>query len=109
MRFRATKASRLDGLIRALGGTAAMARMFGRHPSTVSRWRTGERPLPAEVALRMRRLAENISQEMIRLACEMQADVRQGEDRTARGRAARMRAFNEAARARRLRRARLSG
>ena len=89
--------SRLDVLIRALGGTAAAARMFGRHPSTICRWRTGERPLPATVAAQVRRFAGDISQELIYLACELQTDVRQGEDRAARGRASRARASRDRA------------
>jgi len=88
--------SRLDVLIRALGGTAA-ARLFGRHPSTICRWRTGERPLPADVASRMRELAVSSSQELIRVASELQTDFRQGVDRAARGRASRARASHNRA------------
>jgi hypothetical protein len=53
--------------------------------------------LPAAVAARMRRLADSISQEMIRLAFDLQADVRQGEDRAARGCAGRARASRDRA------------
>jgi DNA-binding transcriptional regulator YdaS (Cro superfamily) len=81
--------SRLDVLIRALGGTAAVARLFGRHPSTVCRWCAGERPLPAAVAARMRQLAGHLSGEMSSLAYDLLTDVREGEERAARGRAAR--------------------
>jgi len=76
----------LDTLIAALGGTAEAARLFDRHPSTICRWRSGERPLPAAIAKRMRELAEAIIQEMIRLAYELKADIRKGEERAARPR-----------------------
>jgi hypothetical protein len=101
MRFRATLPSRLDLLIRALGGTAAAARYMRRDRSTLSRWRTGARPIPAWAAKRMRELATEISQEMIRLAYDLAKDIREGEERAARGRAARTAVFCRAARARR--------
>jgi hypothetical protein len=63
--------SRLDTLIRALGGTAAAAQIFDRHPSTVCRWRSGARPLPAPIATRMRQLAIEISQQLTQIAYEL--------------------------------------
>jgi DNA-binding transcriptional regulator YdaS (Cro superfamily) len=84
MRFRSVTVSRLDRLIAALEGPADAARVFGVHRSTLNRWRTGARPIPAWAATRMRELATEISQEMIRLAYELKTDIRQGEDRRAR-------------------------
>jgi hypothetical protein len=86
MRFLPRKPSRLDTLIAALGGTAEAARLFGRHPSTICRWRSGERPLPATVAKRMRELAMEIDQEMIQLAYALKTDIRKGEERALRPR-----------------------
>jgi predicted ATPase len=94
------------------GGEGAVARyrlhdttrVYAREKLEVCRWRTGERPLPAAVPSQMRELASSTSQEMIRLACELQTDVRRGEDRAARGSAGRARAsHNRAVRARVLR------
>lgn len=73
--------SRLDTLIAALGGTAEAARLFDRHPSTICRWRSGARPLPARVANRMRELAIEITQELTRFAYELKTDIREGEER----------------------------
>lgn len=78
--------SRLDTLIAALGGTAEVARLFDRHPSTVCRWRSGGRPLPAAVANRMRELAGQISQEMMALAHDLKTDIRKVEERALRPR-----------------------
>jgi hypothetical protein len=52
-----SKSEGLGRLFSALGGTAAVPRMFDRHPTTVSRWRTGDRPLPAEVPRDLRERA----------------------------------------------------
>ena len=101
MRFRATMPSRLDALIRALGGTAAAARYMSCDRSTLNRWRTGARPIPAWAATRLRDLATELSQEMIRLAFDLKTDIHEGEKRAARGRAARAAVFYRAARARR--------
>jgi hypothetical protein len=86
MRFTPGKPSRFDTLFAALGGTAEVARNFRRHPSTIYRWRLGERPLPAPVAKRLREVAERISQEMIGLAFDLKADIREGEERALRPR-----------------------
>jgi hypothetical protein len=94
----------LDLLIRAMGGPAEAARHMSRDRSTLNRWRTGARPIPAWAATRMRELATDISQEMIRLAYDLKTDIREGEERAARGRAARVRTFLDAWRARRVRR-----
>jgi hypothetical protein len=97
----------LDLLIRAMGGPAEAARHMSRDRSTLNRWRTGARPIPAWAATRMRELATDISQEMIRLAYALKADIREGEERAARGRAARTAVFYRAARARREQRIKL--
>ena len=76
--------SRLDLLIAALGGPAQAARMMGRDRSTLNRWRTCARPIPAWAATRMRELAMAVNQEMIRLAYELKTDIRLGEERRAR-------------------------
>jgi hypothetical protein len=94
----------LDLLIRAMGGPAEAARHMSRDRSTLNRWRTGARPIPAWAAKRMRELATEVSQEMIRLAYDLAKDIREGEERAARGRAARAAVFCRAARARRKRR-----
>jgi hypothetical protein len=83
MRYRSLNRSRLDLLIAALGGPAQAARMLGRDRSTLNRWRTGTRPIPAWAATRMRELAIAINQEMIRLAYELMTDIRLGEERRA--------------------------
>jgi hypothetical protein len=84
MRYRSMNLSRLDLLIAALGGPAQAARMMGRDRSTLNRWRTGARPIPAWAATRMRELANAVSQEMIRLAYDLKTDIRLGEERRAR-------------------------
>jgi hypothetical protein len=84
-----------------MGGPAEAARYMSRDRSTLNRWRTGARPIPAWAATRMRELAIGISQEMIRLAYDLKTDIREGEERAARGRAARAAVFCRAARARR--------
>ena len=84
MRYRSMNLSRLDLLIAALGGPAQAARMMGRDRSTLNRWRTCARPIPAWAATRMRELAIDVSQEMIRLAYDLKTDIRLGEERRAR-------------------------
>lgn len=86
MRFQRRRPSRFDTLFAALGGKSQAARYFGRDPSTICRWRSGARPLPAAIARRMRELALEIEQEMIRLAYDLKADIRQGEERALRPR-----------------------
>jgi hypothetical protein len=84
MRYRSQQLARLDLLIAALGGPAQAARMMGRDRSTLNRWRTGKRPIPAWAATRMRELAIAVDQEMIRLAYDLKTDIRLGEERRAR-------------------------
>src|SRR5262249_20252514 len=78
MRFCSVTVSRLDRLIAALRGPAQAARQLGVHRSTLKRWRTGARPIPAYAATRMRELAIGINQELIRLAYDLQTDARKG-------------------------------
>jgi hypothetical protein len=103
MRFRPRTYDRrpLDLLIRAMGGPAEAARYMSRDRSTLNRWRTGARPIPAWAATRMREFATGISQEMIRLAYDLKTVIREGEERAARGRAARAAVFYRAATERR--------
>jgi hypothetical protein len=84
VRYRSVNLSRLDLLIAALGGPAHAARLMGRDRSTLNRRRTGTRPIPAWAATRMRELAIEVNQEMIRLAYDLKTDIRLGEERRAR-------------------------
>jgi hypothetical protein len=97
MTFRPRKPAKsqgLDYLFAALGGTAAVARMFRRSASTVSRWRTGDRPLPVEVASVLKDRAPYIASRLSELAYELKSrDIPWAEYRTQRGRAHRREAF----------------
>lgn len=90
---RPAKSEGLGLLFDALSGTAAVARLFGRDPSTVSKWRTGALPLPAEIAAA---LSEEAIRAVILLQAEaarLRADEIEAERRAADGMTRRRRAF----------------
>jgi hypothetical protein len=97
MTFRPRKPAKsqgLDYLFAALGGTTAVARMFHRSSSTVSRWRTGDRPLPVEVARVLRDRAPYIASRLSELAYELKSrDIPWAEYRAQRARVKRRQAF----------------
>jgi hypothetical protein len=86
-RFRATvRWSWLAPVIRLLGGPAEAARHLGRDRSTIYRWITGERPMPAWAAERLLRRARDAATELLSIIIpELEKQQRQGEQRAAQG------------------------
>lgn len=87
------RAERRQYLFAALGGPAAVARTFGRHPSTGSRWLSGALPLPADVARELHRRAQYVQSRLIEVASDLNLDIQRGDERATRGRARRRQAF----------------
>jgi DNA-binding transcriptional regulator YdaS (Cro superfamily) len=97
MRFRSRSPSKSEGLgllFDALGGTTAVARLLGRDPSTVAKWRTGALPIPAGIATVLReeamRIASSLQNEAFRLKFD---EIPRAEQRAAHGLAWRRQAF----------------
>jgi hypothetical protein len=91
----AARTERRQYLFAVLGDPAGVARLFGRHPSTASRWLSGDRPLPADAARELLRLAQYAQSRLIEAAFDLNLDIQQGEARAARGRARRRQAFHD--------------
>jgi hypothetical protein len=89
------RAERRQYLFAALGGPAAVARMFHRHPSTASRWLSGDRPLPVDVARELRRLGQYAQSRLIEAGSDLNLYIQQGEQRAVWGRTARRQAFRQ--------------
>jgi hypothetical protein len=89
------RAERRQYLFAVLGGPAGVARLLGRHPSTASRWLSGDRPLPADAARELRRQAQYAQSRLVEAAFDLNADIQQGEMRAARGRVQRRQAFHD--------------
>jgi DNA-binding transcriptional regulator YdaS (Cro superfamily) len=90
---RPAKGEGLGLLFAALGGTAAVARRFDRDPSTVSKWRSGALPLPAEVARALHERTEYVIGCLQTEARRLEMEIPAAERRAADGHARRRRAF----------------
>lgn len=96
MRFGSRQPSKSKGLgllFAALGGTTAVARLFGRDISTAAKWRTGALAIPAEIAKALReeamRVASSLQDEAFRLKFD---EIPKDEHRAAHGLARRRQA-----------------
>jgi hypothetical protein len=91
---RPAKTEGLGLLFNALGGTTAVARLFGRDSSTVAKWRTGALPLPVEIANALHELAMYVIERLREEAWRLRSDeTPAAERRAADGLARRRRAF----------------
>jgi hypothetical protein len=84
----------MNYLFDALGGTAAVARLFRRSPSTVGKWRRGRLQIPAPAAKVLREQAMVIIGELQNEAWRLLSEeIPQGEHRAEQGRRRRREAF----------------
>jgi hypothetical protein len=102
-RFRTSRLSWLSPAIRVMGGTSAVAQMFGRDRSTVRKWCTGEIPIPAPIANRLAERLWDLQSELTIVRADLLRRVKEGERRAAEGMARRREALGWAGIGRRAR------
>lgn len=91
---RPAKSEGLGLLFDALGGTAAVARMFGRDPSTAAKWRAGALPLLADIAKALRERTMHVIGRLQDEVWRLKSDeIPKAEYRAQRGLARRRQAF----------------
>jgi hypothetical protein len=72
-------------VIQLFGGPAAAARFFGRDRSTIHRWATDQRPIPAYAAEMLARTAAEAQSELTLVIAELRKRQREGELRASNG------------------------